>query len=37
LHLEQARWKKDLERLTGRWEDLSHELEGVKQKLAVGG
>src|SRR5881409_3400652 len=37
LHLEQARWKKNLERLTGRWEDLSHELEGVKQKLAVGG
>jgi len=37
LHLEQDRWKKDLERLTARWADLSQELEGIKQKLAVGG
>ena len=37
LHLEQDRWKKDLERLTARWADLSQELEGVKQKLAVSG
>jgi len=37
LHLEQERWKKDLERLTARWGALSQELEGIKQKLEVGG
>ncbi len=37
LHLEQERWKKDLERLTARWADLSQDLEGIKQKLEVGG
>ncbi len=37
LHLEQDRWKKDLERLTARWEALSQELEGIKQKLEVEG
>ena len=35
LHLEHDRWKKDLERLTARWETLSAELEDVKQKLAA--
>lgn len=34
LHLEHDGWKKDLERLTARWESLSAELEEVKQKLA---
>ena len=34
LHHEQERWKKDLERLTARWTDLSQELEDVKKKLA---
>jgi ATP-binding cassette subfamily F protein 3 len=33
LHLEQEAWKKELERLTSRWESLSAELAGVKQKL----
>jgi ATP-binding cassette subfamily F protein 3 len=33
LHLEQEAWKKELERLTARWESLSAELAGVKQKL----
>ena len=33
LHLEQETWKKELERLTARWEALSAELLGVKQKL----
>ncbi|TLY13706.1 MAG: ATP-binding cassette domain-containing protein [Nitrospirae bacterium] len=37
LHLEQERWKKDLERLTARWGGLSQELEGIKQKLEVEG
>jgi len=37
LHLEQERWKKDLERLTARWGALSQELEGIKQKLEVRG
>ena len=37
LHLEQERWKKDLERLTARWSDLSQELEEVKEKLAACG
>ncbi|TAJ25987.1 MAG: ABC transporter ATP-binding protein [Nitrospirae bacterium] len=35
LHEEQARWKKDLERLTAKWSDLADELEDVKKKLAV--
>ena len=33
LHLEQEAWKIELERLTARWESLSAELAGVKQKL----
>ena len=35
LHEEQDVWKKDLERLTARWESLSSELAEVKQKLAA--
>ncbi|HKC92881.1 MAG TPA: ABC-F family ATP-binding cassette domain-containing protein [Nitrospira sp.] len=35
LHEEQDMWKKDLERLTARWESLSSELAEVKQKLAA--
>ena len=35
LHQEQDAWKRDLERLTARWESLSAELEGVKQKLGA--
>ena len=35
LHLEHDGWKKDLVRLTARWETLSAELEDVKQKLAA--
>jgi len=35
LHLEHDGWKKDLVRLTAKWEALSAELEGVKQKLAA--
>jgi ATP-binding cassette subfamily F protein 3 len=35
LHLEHDGWKKDLERLTARWETLLAELEDVKQKLAA--
>jgi len=33
LHQEQESWKKELERLTARWESLSAELSEVKQKL----
>ncbi|WP_455370321.1 ABC-F family ATP-binding cassette domain-containing protein, partial [Petrachloros mirabilis] len=33
LHQEQEAWKKELERLTARWESLSAELSEVKQKL----
>jgi ATP-binding cassette subfamily F protein 3 len=33
LHLEQDQWKQELDRLTARWESLSQELAGVKQKL----
>jgi ATP-binding cassette subfamily F protein 3 len=33
LHQEHEIWKKDLERLTARWESLSAELTEVKQKL----
>ena len=35
LHQEQDTWKKELERLTARWESLSLELTEVKQKLAA--
>ena len=35
LHLEHDGWKKDLARLTDRWETLSAELEDVKQKLSA--
>ncbi len=35
LHQEQDGWKKDLARLTARWETLSAELEDVKQKLTA--
>jgi ATP-binding cassette, subfamily F, member 3 len=35
LHQEQDMWKKELERLTARWESLSSELADVKQKLAA--
>jgi ATP-binding cassette subfamily F protein 3 len=34
LHLEQEQWKREAERMTGRWTDLSQELEQVRQKLA---
>jgi ATP-binding cassette subfamily F protein 3 len=35
LHQEQDTWKKELERLTARWESLSSDLADVKQKLAA--
>jgi ATP-binding cassette, subfamily F, member 3 len=35
LHQEQDGWKRELERLTARWESLSAELEEVKQKLGA--
>ncbi len=35
LHQEQEEWKRDLERMTARWESLSAELEEVKHKLAA--
>lgn len=35
LHQEQDVWKRDLERLSARWESLSAELEEVKQKLGA--
>ncbi|WP_447974371.1 ABC-F family ATP-binding cassette domain-containing protein [Nitrospira sp. Kam-Ns4a] len=35
LYEEQERWKRELDRLTGRWETLSKELEAVKQRLAI--
>lgn len=35
LHREHDGWKKDLVRLTARWETLSAELEDVKQKLTA--
>jgi ATP-binding cassette subfamily F protein 3 len=35
LHLEHDGWKKDLVRLTTRWETLSAELENVKHKLTA--
>jgi ATP-binding cassette subfamily F protein 3 len=35
LHQEQDGWKRDLERMTSRWESLSAELEKVKQELGA--
>ena len=35
LQIEYDGWKKDLVRLTARWETLSAELEDVKQKLTA--
>jgi len=35
LHQEQDDWKRELERLTARWEGLSAELEDVRQKLGA--
>jgi ATP-binding cassette subfamily F protein 3 len=35
LHQEQDNWKKDLERMTARWESLSSELAEVRQRLAA--
>ena len=35
LHLEHDEWKKELARLTARWETLSADLEDVKQKLTA--
>ncbi len=35
LHLEQETWKKNLERLTARWEHLAEELNSVKQSLGA--
>ncbi|BCA54661.1 putative ABC-type transport system, ATPase component [Nitrospira sp. KM1] len=35
LHQEQDEWKKELERMNARWESLSAELQGVRQKLAT--
>ena len=35
LHQEHDGWKRDLERMTARWESLSAELEEVKQKLGA--
>ncbi|MCA1958241.1 MAG: ABC-F family ATP-binding cassette domain-containing protein [Nitrospira sp.] len=35
LHQEQDGWKRDLERLTARWESLSSELEEIKHKLTA--
>ncbi len=35
LHQEQEGWKRELDRLTARWSDLSEELETVRKKLAA--
>ncbi|MET0514969.1 MAG: ATP-binding cassette domain-containing protein [Nitrospiraceae bacterium] len=35
LQKEQDQWKKELERMTARWESLSGELEEIRQKLTV--
>ena len=35
LHLEQIGWKQELERLTAQWENISCELEKVRQKLTA--
>src|SRR5574340_51338 len=37
LQREQEGWKKELERLTARWESLSEELQGVREKLTAAG
>ncbi len=37
LQREQESWKKELERLTARWESLSEELQGVREKLTTAG
>ena len=37
LQREQESWKKELERLTARWESLSEELQGVREKLTAAG
>jgi ATP-binding cassette subfamily F protein 3 len=37
LQREQESWKKELERLTARWESLSEELQGVREKLIAAG
>jgi ATP-binding cassette subfamily F protein 3 len=37
LHQEQDRWKVELERMTGKWEALGQELEGVRRQLTVRG
>ncbi|MBA2485399.1 MAG: ATP-binding cassette domain-containing protein [Nitrospira sp.] len=37
LQREQENWKKELERLTARWESLSEELQGVREKLTAAG
>ncbi|MEE8494478.1 MAG: ATP-binding cassette domain-containing protein [Nitrospirales bacterium] len=34
LHVGQEGWRKNLDRLTARWGDLSQELDGVKKRLA---
>jgi ATP-binding cassette subfamily F protein 3 len=34
LHLEQERWRKELERMTARWSNMSQELEEARKKLA---
>jgi ATP-binding cassette subfamily F protein 3 len=35
LHQEQDQWKVELERMTGKWEALCQELEGVRQRLTL--
>jgi ATP-binding cassette, subfamily F, member 3 len=37
LQREQESWKKEMERLTARWESLSEELQGVREKLTAAG
>jgi ATP-binding cassette subfamily F protein 3 len=37
LQREQEDWKRELERLTARWESLSEELQGVREKLTAAG
>ncbi len=34
LHVGQEGWRRNLDRLTARWGDLSQELDGVKKRLA---
>jgi ATP-binding cassette subfamily F protein 3 len=33
--MEHDQWKRELDRMTARWEALSGELEEIRQKLAV--